>query len=257
MFKETPLGCRRKIKQKTPYYFVVMKDLLDLANEKAKEICVNYNSASEYKILTTAKNFVSDLGSAILKIFISENPEPIKKEIEIITELKNQYIVNILDYNVSDYPYYILYQKLITLTDNLSLEKEFHLKLLKDVATGLDHIHSKGYFHGDVSIYNIGLCNANLNYVFFDMETAKKSDSTEKYYEDVEMFLENLIIVLKKEPGYNDIVNLYQTILEKLKKKCVKTREIQKKIGLKLKILTDKIINYNIGDFLKILNSEN
>jgi len=30
MFKETPLGCRRKIKQKTPYYFMVMKDLLDL-----------------------------------------------------------------------------------------------------------------------------------------------------------------------------------------------------------------------------------
>ena len=143
----------------------------------------------------------------------------------------------------------IKYERLKTIKIQTYIEIK---NILFDISIALYNIHNSGYYHGDVSIHNIGV-NSKHKYVLYDFENSGKllENASEKQYKDVEMFLENLIINYK---SYLNISTLLYNILELLKKSFTETEYIYikwfKNSYKKREIL---FYNYNKGDFIKTL----
>jgi tRNA A-37 threonylcarbamoyl transferase component Bud32 len=176
-----------------------------------------------------------------------------KTELNNTASIVGKGVVRILDCDES--LKIIKYERLKTISN---LESYLDIKnILLDISIALYNIHKSGYYHGDVSVHNIGL-NSKDKYVLYDFENSGKlpdniMEKTEKQYKDVEMFLENLIINCKSY--FNTQTVLYK-ILNEMKKSFTKTEYMYiKSFNNSYKKREIRFYNYNTEDFIQTLNS--
>jgi RIO-like serine/threonine protein kinase len=181
----------------------------------------------------------------VIKIFPNSND--IEPEINILSEIDSKFIIKLVYFQKN--PSILVYEKIKPLKgigpNGLLGSMDNMIKLVCNISEALYDIHTKGYIHGDVAIGNIGLDSKN-NYILFDFEDTIKTNSPEKRYKDVEMFLEDLIIQYK---DYQDIKLVLINILEELRSRHTTREKMVKMILGRPKELYVYKYNYKPGDF--------
>lgn len=212
-------------------------------------------SSSGNSILLIFENFV-------FKIYNKSYREELVREVNILENLKEcKHVVKVFK-NTFDNPI-VVFEKLKPLkSENLA---NFQLsdtkKLVSDIAEGLYHIHSKSYVHRDTGHSNICIRETKEEldtYVFIDFENATDFNINqpnlnfqECMYNDVNQFLEDIEIQIR-----NIDSNKYITkVISELKIKCIIQEQTQIIFLGKTRNRTISKVNYNIGDFLSIINS--
>ena len=184
------------------------------------------------------------------------------KKFDLIHEIINNEVTVLRDISLTDENYFIkligfnldhniiIYQTVscVILSDDI---RQCY-KLIKDVAENLYILHSRGFKHGDTSVYNIGFIDGR--YIFFDFEGVRAiTDSREDAYKDVNGFLENLIFLYRKN-GFNELADNVKRIKLLIDTCSVTIRHINIR-GLfgKMRLQEDVRYFYDINTFLNML----
>ena len=183
----------------------------------------------------------------------------ITEETDIIVNCDSKYINKVLAFEVGKqkgtFIYsYIIYKYYEPITTDLI--KKFDLNnlkgFLKGVSEALFDIHSKDFIHGDVGVTNIGQ-DTDKRYILLDTENLKKSYISEKKYQDVEEFLDNV------EVNSNETNKLFiKQILDRMKTECCITETITRQMfkgGPLKQIEINTGSKYENDSFKKILYS--
>ena len=146
---------------KKKYYYILVKEI-----KKGEKSTIFLAVDSRNDKLLVAKAFLN-------KYLIKDNQgnTNIKGVAENLIKLKHENIIRIRDYRVSENNSYIIteycnggnlndYQKYFISANNSQFNELFIQKIIKQIVSGLEFIHSQKIIHGDINLQNI-LINFN------------------------------------------------------------------------------------------------
>lgn len=195
-------------------------------------------------IISSGRSRIYVLEDTVQKVYTDSRVDTSieHKRIEIIN---THYLVRV----ISSSPNIIQYERITPITrisEFKSRDTIFALKMLIDIAIGLSYIHRKGYVHKDVARGNIGIRNSCKSFVLYDTEDLCIGSSQEMY-QDVMMFIEDMLIHYQANNPFSNLLYDIQNIL----RRNVKTEYRSVSFLGKTRQRSYEIPSYSAMDFVK------